>query len=735
MTLRFSDEVWYGNSLSQPIRLFILAIYVGLLLLASKLAFDLWLPPTSEKGIWFYSGLAALLLGNLLVSPFFTKPVDSISYGVAAIIAMLAVNIWIPGKYTDFERFLWSVICVYLSTIIISGVVTIVLKESKHKFIQKTSQSLLTICDSLGSAKFVFSSLFLFALITFHRDNPREYMIIGGGWAVFVGLQPLEVVAKLFRRWWEIWNTPKQTVTCGEIVGHQVPGIVLLRKDKNADIQFGDPLIVRGDDGKPGIAIALDCVGFAEGLWLRLLHLTVSSTLRKEILDHFVLKDDCQAVRVTNDSKEFFQRLEADRVVNQRTALIGLVAPDSDASRLRIELVRSDCELSEGLLVETQIGTKTVLYQIINGLTKEEIIQQKNTHGFVRAEAKKIGHWSESANRFEAVKWVPQPNSPVFLAQSSAASPNKDMIGHFPGTTYSVSVSADPLVTHNTAILGILGVGKSFLAIELVERLIKAGIKVLCLDLTNQYANELEPYCLMDGENKELDELITIGPEGKANAQKNVEEGGSVEKFQNLVKERLSLFLDADNTEHMVKIFNPAQFEVWRQDSKPYQGQASMATLTLTEITRIFTEATLEVLQKQGMSDKARCCIVFEEAHSLIPEWNAVASEGDKTATNGTAKAILQGRKYGLGCIVVTQRTANVTKTILNQCNTIFALRVFDSTGMEFLKNYIGEDYAGVLSTLEDRHAVVFGRASSCRNPVLIKLNDRSDFLSVFRDA
>nr|MDP9179933.1 hypothetical protein [Gemmatimonadota bacterium] len=84
--------------------------------------------------------------------------------------------------------------------------------------------------------------------------------------------------------------------------------------------------------------------------------------------------------------------------------------------------------------------------------------------------------------------------------------------------------------------------------------------------------------------------------------------------------------------------------------------------------------------------------------------------------------------------LVVTQRTANVTKSILNQCNTIFGLRVFDATGMEFLKNYIGDDYAGVLSTLEDRHAVVFGRASSCRDPVLTRLNDRADFIRLFRE-
>jgi DNA helicase HerA-like ATPase len=125
---------------------------------------------------------------------------------------------------------------------------------------------------------------------------------------------------------------------------------------------------------------------------------------------------------------------------------------------------------------------------------------------------------------------------------------------------------------------------------------------------------------------------------------------------------------------------------------------------------------------------------VFEEAHSLIPEWNAVASEGDKAATNGTAKAILQGRKYGLGCLVVTQRTANVTKSILNQCNTVFALRVFDDTGKEFLRNYVGDDYSSVLSSLEDRHAILYGRASSCQDPVLIRLNDRQDFVHAFRE-
>src|SRR5690606_25431350 len=102
-------------------------------------------------------------------------------------------------------------------------------------------------------------------------------------------------------------------------------------------------------------------------------------------------------------------------------------------------------------------------------------------------------------------------------------------------------------------------------------------------------------------------------------------------------------------------------------------------------------------------------------------------------ATALTSRAILQGRKFGMGCLLITQRTANVTKTILNQCNTIFAMRTFDDTGKEFLSNYIGNDYAASLASLQPRHAVFYGKASSCENPVLIKLNDREEFLRIFR--
>lgn len=61
-------------------------------------------------------------------------------------------------------------------------------------------------------------------------------------------------------------------------------------------------------------------------------------------------------------------------------------------------------------------------------------------------------------------------------------------------------------------------------------------------------------------------------------------------------------------------------------------------------------------------------------------------------------------------------------------------MRTFDDTGKEFLSNYVGRDYAETLSSLPERHAVFFGRASSCENPVLIELNNRDEFKQSFRN-
>ena len=172
------------------------------------------------------------------------------------------------------------------------------------------------------------------------------------------------------------------------------------------------------------------------------------------------------------------------------------------------------------------------------------------------AKARKIGFWDSSEQKFQPIGWMPRPNAPVFLAASTAETIPATAVGRFPGTTYPVSVDTTNLVTHNTAILGILGVGKTFLGLELVERMVQDGVRVICLDLTDEYTGELEPYVSADWQSLKMTELQELGAAGDATVRKNVEEGGSIQSFADAAKRLLIEFLDPPS-DHRLLMVNP----------------------------------------------------------------------------------------------------------------------------------------------------------------------------------
>lgn len=114
----------------------------------------------------------------------------------------------------------------------------------------------------------------------------------------------------------------------------------------------------------------------------------------------------------------------------------------------------------------------------------------------------------------------------------------------------------------------------------------------------------------------------------------------------------------------------------------------------------------------------------MEEAHTIIPEWN-FAGTSDKTSqslVNNIGQIALQGRKYDIGFLVIAQRTANVSKTVLTQCNTVICFQAFDETSIGFLGNYIGKDLVQTLPNLKQYHAIVAGKAVKSNIPMIIDL-------------
>lgn len=62
-------------------------------------------------------------------------------------------------------------------------------------------------------------------------------------------------------------------------------------------------------------------------------------------------------------------------------------------------------------------------------------------------------------------------------------------------------------------------------------------------------------------------------------------------------------------------------------------------------------------------------------------------------------------------------------------------MRTIDEKGIEFVKYFAGNAYTDILTSLQDQHALVFGKASSSKVPVVINLNNREKFLEKFREG
>lgn len=718
----------------QWVRLLYLVGYLAFLLAMNRLAFEQWTPMITAKGLWFYSGAAALILGSLLVTPFFTTPANAISYLVAALMAVLVIP---PSSSARSDTLPRHCVIVFCFTMLAVCALSILWKDTKNRWRSNIADIGRILADHLGSPRFVYALVIAYALWEYHREFPRELFFVGLSGIVVAAQQPLETLGSLAQRIREVWRPRSAPAVFASMVAYQTPDLLLIRQEGPERVSAGVCLLIADNNALLRIAVTLGYFGRDEGLLLRALEIEVPDNFRARLVElGRTTPEGCVSILGPGDLNAFRDHVY---LLKHFDFFIGIVAKDTATERLYFEVIQEK-DIEQGRLVETFVGEKRVLYQVLDGLTKEEIVQQKNTYGFARGEASQIGVWEEETRKFKPCNWIPRLNAPVFLKSIEVPKENKNAIGYFPSTSYDVEIkSLDELVTHNTAILGILGVGKSMLSIELVERMLVSGIKVICIDLTNQYATELKDFYDAKQEAVCLAIIREAGERDRDAFADKPEEGGSIRHLREALFNDLEQFLKK-NDDKTPKIYNPAELFATKQEQEPksykvgndWRRGAGLWQVTPVEITCLITETCLSLLQPK-MTDKARVCLVFEEAHCLVPEWNFVTADGDRRAASGTARAILQGRKYGLGCLLISQRTANVSKTILNQCNTIFAMRSFDETSKEFLSNYISLKYSTKLPTLEERQAVVFGRASSCDNPVMIRLNDREDFLRVFR--
>lgn len=101
--------------------------------------------------------------------------------------------------------------------------------------------------------------------------------------------------------------------------------------------------------------------------------------------------------------------------------------------------------------------------------------------------------------------------------------------------------------------------------------------------------------------------------------------------------------------------------------------------------------------------------VVMEEAHRYL-------SDNKGLAAKVVQKIAKEGRKYGVGSMIVSQRPSEVDETILSQCGTFFALRLANPTDRSRVQGVLPDGLVSlldVLPVLRAGEAVVLGEATS----------------------
>jgi DNA helicase HerA-like ATPase len=100
--------------------------------------------------------------------------------------------------------------------------------------------------------------------------------------------------------------------------------------------------------------------------------------------------------------------------------------------------------------------------------------------------------------------------------------------------------------------------------------------------------------------------------------------------------------------------------------------------------------------------------IVLEEAHAYLN------SGTDSVASHAVQRIAKEGRKYGMGLMIVSQRPSEIHQTILSQCGTLFALRLSNSNDRSHITGSVSDGLEGLLAALpilRTGEAIVLGEA------------------------
>ncbi len=678
----------------------IFGIFFSLFVALQLLFYGEILPSTEMKDLWFYSGIFMVLFSLLFIEPFYTSPKNVITNVIPLLLVLLAIQ-------SSFENGkIWVGAIVALVLLLVTSIIALSLDDkdkSPEHWKNKTSTSLKNVVVIFGQGRVLYSAVFLYFIVTFYSLQDFYSLSFFVLWFFILTINPKKIHGKF-----SVLTRQDNKNQIGEIFGVQSKRIFLVklfedRKNiKKYDMvkfrysmQDADDLVITG--------IVFDTYLLNQEKWAKILQL---SNPKKEITK--LEKNIVYKITETSEINETSKQLKLDD-------LVGVIIEGSTIGNIKFEYSKKKDDLQEGDLLELRVANKTLYYQVISGSTEKEKLEAMNESSFIEGEAIQLGEWQNDMLSFQKFGWVPSINTALFKANTSKISVGKFSyplyeIGTIPGTSLPSVMNLSEAVSHHLALLGVTGSGKTFLAHEIVKKL-SCDTKIICVDLTGEWKDilsDLSPEPLIKPE------ALPVVEEKIAKKEAAGKKSAEVLKYKRQIQEKLNEHIEAFASSKN----NIAIFEL------PDLSNTSF----VLEFTQLFLEGIF-IYAKQNQ--KRKFCIVLEEAHTVVPETSFLGDLGDYSSNKGLVSKIgqiaLQGRKYGVGFLVIAQRTANVSKTVLTQCNTVICFQAFDETSFTFLGNYVGKDMVKALPNLKQYHAVVAGKAVKSNMPMIIDLSRETD--------
>lgn len=673
------------------------------LLLVCYAVFKTSIDVLNSKGIVIISALIMLSFTTLLAEHFFTRPTDVVASAVSVLLLLSPMH----SELNEMGLWYWMFWSYSAALLIVSLLALLLLNPEKSTSAQinKASIVLKTIAVRFGNGRFLWFSLFVLCVLFYVDSQSPLFIALFAYASVLILIDPKKAIISLSS------ISKRSESAVAELFGIQSSSAYLAKvyPDSPPIKRFDVAGFVSNSGGRERwlTGLVIEAYELNEQRWLKIL----TDGSFGELEDKTAVPD--------SPKKGIVHLLKVDGELDLVSHLVGTVCEGATIEKLKFEYA-FNVSIQEGELLQVRCGEYNILYQVVEGTTGAETLESRNEAGFIIGEAVQLGIWNAETRSFYRYGWVPNMNSPVSKAETidvPECLQHEYQIGNIPGTNFPVFIDRDTAVTHHLAILGVTGSGKSVFARNLIRQIADEDTKIVCVDFTNEYSVKLAD--LISGS-------LVQGAEAESMFTAIDTISDEMDKFANQRNKPLI----AEKETELRDGFKVALRQFIGSDNKAVLFELPDVTNSagILEYTKWFFKSLFELAKAQELAGK-KVCIVLEEAHTIVPEWNFLGVDDKRSSAvvNSIAQIALQGRKYGVGFVVIAQRTANVSKTVLTQCNSVVAFQQFDRTSAEFLGNYMSSDYVESLTRLRPRHAIAVGKAFSSGTPMIFSVPEISE--------